>query len=111
MKNQQILTQQAASIFMKAADYIRQYGWQEEGMGEDGAPRCSMGALDSVQSRGSWDADLARLMYASLYEALNGQSLTSFNHHFQSGERVAQLYEQVAKRLRAGQSQVSQAHG
>jgi hypothetical protein len=35
----------AARIFLKAADYIRKYGWQKEGMGEYWAPRCSMGAF------------------------------------------------------------------
>lgn len=99
MKNNQVRTQ-AAGIFVKAAAYIRQYGWQEEGMGEDGQPRCSMGALDSAQPRGEWDPSTAELMYRSLSDELNGLSLTQYNHKVKSGEKVAQLYERVAARLR-----------
>lgn len=93
---------QAASIFFKAADYIRSYGWQEEGMNEHGKPRCSMGALDSAYPRISWNADLASLMYTALYNELDGLSLTQYNHKYQSGEKVAQLYEKVAEKLSAG---------
>lgn len=89
----------AADIFRKAANYIRQYGWQKEGMGEYGGPRCSMGAIDSAKPRGEWDNKVASLMYESLYKELNGLSLTRFNSKFQSGEKVARLYERVAAKL------------
>ena len=92
--------QRAAEIFLKAADYIRQYGWQKEGMGEYGRPRCSMGALDSALPRGQWDNKTARLTYKTLYKELDGLSLTQFNFKYQSGEKVAQLYERAARRLR-----------
>lgn len=90
---------QAAQIFLKAAAYIRKYGWQEEGMGEYGQPRCSMGALDSACPRGDWDHNVANLMYQSLNDELKGESLTAFNHKFQSGEKVSELYERVARKL------------
>jgi hypothetical protein len=98
---------QAASIFFNAAAYIRENGWQKEGMGEEGAPRCSMGALETAgPSRAEWDENLSKLMYDSLYEELNGISLTSFNSKYQSGEKVAQLYESVASKLAAGRFQI-----
>jgi hypothetical protein len=90
---------QAAKILLKAAGYIRQYGWQEEGMGEQGGPRCSMGAIDSACPRGEWDSSVAALMYSSLNKELDGLSLTQFNHKFQSGEMVARLYERTARKL------------
>lgn len=97
--NNKNLQSQAAAIFLKAATYIRQYGWQEEGMGEYGQPRCSMGALDSACPRGEWDNDTAELMHQALYDELKGQSLTSFNHKFCNGEKVAELYERVAQKM------------
>ena len=90
---------QAANIFREAAAYIRKFGWQKEGMGEYGKPRCSMGALDSALPRGEWDETLSSVMYESLYEELDGLSLTQFNSKFQSGEKVARLYERVAKKI------------
>lgn len=93
-------TQQAATIFARAAAYIRRYGWQKEGMGEHGAPRCSMGALESAgPPRAEWSRDLAELMYKILNKELNGLSLTQFNSQYQSGERVARLYELAAQKL------------
>ena len=97
-------TKQAASIFLKAAAYIRQYGWQKEGMGEHGAPRCSMGAIESAgPPRAEWSSDLADLMYRILNRELDGMSLTSFNSQYQSGEKVAQLYERAAAALARSQ--------
>lgn len=92
---------QAAVIFQKAAVYIRQYGWQVEGMGQYGGPRCSMGALDSAYPETEWDKNMADLMYKTLYEELKGLSLTQFNSIYQSGEKVARLYERVAVKLNA----------
>jgi hypothetical protein len=69
-------------------------------MSEDGKPRCSMGALASAYPRHKWSERLSRLMYAELYKELDGISLTEFNHQHQSGEKVAQLYERVAAKLR-----------
>jgi|GEM_PF-4844094 len=91
----------AASIFLKAADYIRQYGWQSSGMNEDGMPRCSMGALKSAGPKEKWDEDMAKLMYQHLYKELNGLSLTQFNYKYKSGEKVAQLFERTAHSLAA----------
>lgn len=90
---------EAANIFLKAANYIRKYGWQEKGMGEYGKPRCSMGALASANPKPKWDKDMASLMYKALYKELKGMSLTQFNHKYKNGEKVARLYEQVAKSL------------
>lgn len=92
------LRAQGATIFRKAAAYIRRYGWQEKGMGLYGQPRCSMGALASAQS-GRWDPRLASLMYDTLKTELRGISLTQFNHRTQSGEAVAKLFERVADTL------------
>lgn len=91
---------QAALIFVKAASYIRKYGWQKTGMGVHGQPRCSMGALASAHQAPKWDDSLSSLMYDSLYDELNGMSLTDFNYKFESGEKVAKLYERVASQLR-----------
>jgi hypothetical protein len=93
------VNQQASGIFQEAAAYIRKFGWQKEGMGAHGLPRCSMGALDSAYPKVEWNKTLAGLMYESLYKELNGLSLTQFNSKFQSGEKVARLYEQVALKL------------
>lgn len=90
---------QAANIFLVAAQYIRDYGWQIEGMSCDGKPRCSMGALASAYTEPKWDSQLSELMYKSLYEELNGISLTQFNHKHKNGEKVAKLYECVASKL------------
>lgn len=89
----------AARIFLKAAEYIRQYGWQKEGMGVDGKPRCSMGALASAYPRTKWDKSLASLMYKALNKELKGLNLTDFNHKFNDGNKAAQLFEQVATSL------------
>ncbi|HEX5744564.1 MAG TPA: hypothetical protein VFX84_03910 [Candidatus Saccharimonadales bacterium] len=96
--NEVDLRAQGATIFLRAASYIRRYGWQEKGMGIYGQPRCSMGALASAQP-GRWDSRLASLTYDTLKQELHGLSLTQFNHRTQSGEAVAKLYEQVAETL------------
>ena|SRR5581483_9878999 len=93
---------QAAGIFLSAADYIRQFGWQKEGMGEYGQPRCSMGALASANPEVVWDKDTSKLMYDVLYEMLEGMSLTQYNSKFQSGEKVAKLFERTARKLTDG---------
>jgi hypothetical protein len=93
---------QAARIFLRAAAYIRKYGWQKEGMSKHGQPRCSMGALASAHPQEEWDKNLAGLMYETLYEELAGMSLTQYNHEFKSGEKVARLYERTAKKLSHG---------
>lgn len=95
-----VMNREAANIFRQAAVYIRRYGWQKEGMGQDGLPRCSMGAIESAgPPRTEWDPQMSKLMYDSLYEQLEGLSLTRFNSKHQNGEAVAQLYEKVAARL------------
>src|SRR5205809_218053 len=45
-------------IFRKAAEYIREYGWQQEGIGVLGGPRCVLGAL-CVPTMGdlNWNGD------------------------------------------------------
>lgn len=58
-----------------------------------------MGALASAHQEIAWNEDLAYIMYDSLYEELNGISLTTFNARSNSGEKVAHLYEKVASRL------------
>jgi hypothetical protein len=93
---------EAANIFRKAAAYIRRYGWQQEGMGEHGAPRCSMGALDSAYPQIEWDKELASLMYTVLYDELGGISLTQFKSKYRSGEKVAHLFDRTAVRLQRG---------
>lgn len=90
---------QAAQIFRNAAAYIRTYGWQVSGMSEHGLPRCSMGALESASNQKRWDPAMAKLMYSTLYDELNGQTLTEFNHRRRNGEAVAQLFDRVASRL------------
>ena len=89
----------AARIFNKAADYIRQYGWQESGMSEHGKARCSMGALQSAGEDKVWDKNLSALMYESLHDKLNGTSLTEFNAQHKNGESVAKLFEATASYL------------
>lgn len=84
----------ASKIFLKAAIYIRTYGWQEKGMGTPGGPRCSMGALASAQS-GVLDSSVAALMYRALYKRLNGIGLTEFNSRAHA-EDVASLFEETA---------------
>jgi hypothetical protein len=93
------LRAKAAQIFLKAASYIRNYGWQVEGMSEDGKPRCSMGALESAYQKEVWENDLSSLMYKSLYRQLNGISLTEFNHSMNDGVEVAKLFERTALTL------------
>lgn len=95
----QSLDAQASDIFLKAAAYIRKYGWRVEGMSRHGQPRCSMGALASVGPSGKWDDNLSKLMYDKLYKELNGLSFTQFNHKFQNGEKVACLYENIAVKI------------
>jgi hypothetical protein len=92
---------QAADIFVKAAQYIRRYGWQETGMSSHGAPRCSMGALESASPNKLWNNQLAKLMYDSLYKELRGINLTEFNHQAKSGLEVARLFENTAKSIRS----------
>lgn len=94
------LTLQAATIFTRAAAYIRKYGWQITGMSEHGKPRCSMGALASAHPAKVWNKDLAVLMYQKLHEELHGIGLTEFNYTYRSGEKVAQLFERIAANLR-----------
>lgn len=89
----------AAKIYLKAADYITQYGWQKSGMGVDGEPRCSVGALASAYPKQKWNRDLATTMYKALYKELNGMTLTQFNYKFNDGSKVANLYERVARSL------------
>jgi hypothetical protein len=91
---------QAAMIFLRAASYIRTYGWQKTGMGLYGQPRCSMGALASASHEQKWDEDLSSLMYSELREQLDGISLTQFNYRHNDGEKVARLFESVAAKLR-----------
>jgi hypothetical protein len=100
---QKRIEDQAAMVFLKAASYIRKYGWRKEGMSKHGQPRCSMGALASAHSRQQWNKNLSVLMYKALYEELSGLSLTQFNCKYQSGEKVAELYERVAEKLRHNQ--------
>jgi hypothetical protein len=97
--SEQGLRKQAARIFLRAADYIRQYGWQEEGMGEYGRPRCSVGALDSAKPRGEWDPKVSELAYKTLNQELKGLSLTQYNHKVHDGEKVARLFERTARKL------------
>ena len=89
----------AARIFLDAAQYIRQLGWRVEGMAHDGEPRCSMGALASAYPEEYWNETMSQLMYSYLYEELDGISLTQFNHKYEDGEKVAQLYERVAAKI------------
>lgn len=98
--NEKNVREKAADIFAKAAQYIRENGWQVEGMSRDGLPRCSMGALASACPVQRWDTKMAKLMYNNLYEELNGLNLTTFNHKHKDGEKVARLFESVAKKLR-----------
>lgn len=90
---------QAAQIFLKAASYIKQYGWKRTGMGTHGKPRCSMGALASAYPKFQWDKDLAIFMYSVLQKELGGISLTEFNAQSQNGTEVALLFEKLAKNL------------
>ena len=101
MSNQGLRVQ-AAGILLKAADYIRQYGWQVEGMGQHGRPRCSMGALASASPVKNWDQRLSDMMYRTLYQELNGLTLTQFNHKYNDGEQVARLFERTALKLNHG---------
>lgn len=89
----------AAKIFLAAANYIRQYGWQVSDMGTHGGPRCSMGALASANPEAKWDKKLAALMYRTLYYELQEGTLTEFNKRVNNGESVARLFEQVARSL------------
>ena len=89
---------QAAKIFERAAKYIRNYGWQVSGMSQHGKARCSMGALASAHPQQAWDEHLSRLMYRELYKELDGISLTKFNYKHRDGEKVAQLFERLAKK-------------
>lgn len=89
----------AAQIFLNAASYIRNYGWQVEGMSEDGKPRCSMGALESAYKKEKWESSLSSLMYETMYRQLNGITLTEFNHKVKDGLEVAKLFERTALTL------------
>jgi hypothetical protein len=99
------IEEQASVIFLMAASYIREYGWQKTGMNEHGQARCSMGALASAYPKKRWDKNLAQLMYNALYKELNGITLTQFNYSFKNGEKVARLYERVAKKLLTSENQ------
>jgi hypothetical protein len=93
------LNSHASVIFRRAASYIRKYGWRVAGMSRDGLPRCSMGALASAHKASIWDKELAALMYQTLYEELDGLTLTEFNYKYNDGEIIARLFDQVAVRL------------
>jgi hypothetical protein len=93
---------QATQIFLDAAEYIRSCGWQVEGMGFDGGPRCSMGALESASSGIKMSASLSTVMYTNLYNELDGINLTNFNHLHNDGEKVSELFEAVADKLLHG---------
>ena len=99
--------QQAVSIFRRAASYIRTYGWQVTGMSRHGLPRCSMGALASAHDEAIWDHGLAELMYEKLYDELDSLSLTEFNYKYKNGEKVAKLFERVARNLTHNRSYAS----
>lgn len=92
---------QAATLFEKAAIYIRTYGWQVTGMSTYGLPRCSMGALASAHDAKRWNKNLSKLMYTKLYKELDGLTLTDFNYKHKNGEKVAQLFEMVANKLKS----------
>ena len=98
------LNRRASIVFKRAANYIRNSGWQVSGMSEDGLPRCSMGALASAHKASVWDKELSELMYQSLYEELNGLTLTEFNYKYNDGEIVAGLFDQVAANLSTNKS-------
>jgi hypothetical protein len=99
MEEDDVVALRAADIFIKAASYIRRYGWQVTGMSQHGKPRCSMGALASACSDKVWDKHLSQVMYQVLYDELGGIGLTEFNYKHHDGEKVAQLFERVAMRL------------
>lgn len=92
--------QLASQVFLEAANYIEEYGWQRSGMSEHGKPRCSMGVLSSVWPKTISNIELGKLMYDSLYKELGGMSLTEFNEQAISGEDVALLFLRVANGLR-----------
>jgi translation elongation factor EF-Ts len=106
--NEEELGNKASQIFLKAAEYIRKYGWQVSGMSKNGKARCSMGALASANPEKKWDKSLAELMYGRLYKELSGLSLTQFNYKYQDGEKVAQLFEQTAVSLTASTPHIVQ---
>jgi hypothetical protein len=89
----------AAIIFLDAASYIRQYGWQKEGMGDDSKPKYSEGALASSYSVQKWDYELSNLMFSELYKRLNNMTISNLNTYYNDRELVALLYEQVADSL------------
>lgn len=89
----------AATIFRRAAAYIRQYGWQKEGLSEDGKPRSSMGALASAYPKDTWEKDLSSLMYDSLNSELHGISLTEYDHKVRNGLAIAKLFERTASSI------------
>lgn len=99
--NEQKISLEAATIFLKAARYIETYGWQVEGMSCHGKPRCSMGALESATAAKRLDPRLATLMYDTLYDELGGISLTEFNHLHGDGDKVVELFQSVADHLQA----------
>ncbi len=90
---------QAATIFMDAADYIKRYGWQVEGMGKHSEPRCSMGALASAYPAKKWEPELAQLMYQELQKSLKGMPLTEYNFAYQDPSKVIELFTNTAKAL------------
>lgn len=100
------LSRQASFIFRRAASYIRRYGWRVSGMSRDGLPRCSMGALASAHKVSIWDKKLAKLMHQTLYEELDGLTLTEFNYKYNDGEMVARLFDHVATELSINKSLV-----
>ena len=93
------LSQEAAQIFLDAADYIEKYGWQKTEMSEHGKPRCSMSALTSVQPKVVFDCALSALMFEALYDELGGITLTEFNEQAKNGSEVALLFRKTATKL------------
>ena len=91
------ICKKAASIYLKAADYVRTYGWQVKGMGKHGEPRCSMGALESAYPKAVWEKELSNVMYENLYETLGDISFSEFNLTVKSNNDVIKLFEKMAK--------------
>jgi hypothetical protein len=100
----QELNAKAAYIFLRAAQYVKTYGWQVSGMGKYGKPRCSMGALASAYPKKVWESELSSLMYQQLYNQLNGIGLTEFNYKYQDPGKVVELFTKTAKTLLKDQS-------
>jgi len=59
-----------------------------------------MGALASAYPEKKWDSRLSSMMYESLARELKGVRLTDFNYRYNSGEKVAKLFDSVAQSLK-----------